>query len=164
MTLTGNNGIIRRPFNGTLVLLTSWVGVNLNSYSLFLFLFVLFTQFLVWGLFVRSSAFQNTHLYRGVSWVNIQYYRSMYPDTSQSVVMLTPQHWVSRMAAITTILKSFVWPSRGSNPQPPAPDAEALQLHRPIVIQKGVKLCVKLIWIHSWWWSCNVYKYVYICV
>ena len=46
-------------------------------------------------------------LYYGVSWVSYQYDWSIYPDTKQSVVMLTPQPWAQSRAAITTIFKGF---------------------------------------------------------
>ena len=39
--------------------------------------------------------------------IGYQYYWSIYPDTSQSVVMLTPQPWAPRREAITTIIKVF---------------------------------------------------------
>ena len=55
---------------------------------------------------------------------------SIYPKyTSQSVIMQTLQPRVQRRAAMTTILKSLVWSSQGSNQQPPAPEADALPLH-----------------------------------
>ena len=49
--------------------------------------------------------FLKKKVYNGVSWVSYQYYWSFYPDTSQSVVMLTPQIWAPRIAAITSIFK-----------------------------------------------------------
>ena len=42
-----------------------------------------------------------------VSWLSYQYYWFIYHNTNQSVVMLTPQPWVSSRVAITTILKVF---------------------------------------------------------
>ena len=70
-------------------------------------LLVLFSYFCIcwisrYWLIVRcftplSTIFQ---LYHGVSWVSYQYYWSIYPDTSQSVVMRAP-----RRSAITTIVK-----------------------------------------------------------
>ena len=53
-------------------------------------------------------------LYHGVSWVSYQYYRSIYPDTNQSVVMLSLQPWAPRMVATTTIFKVFgmTWPGK----------------------------------------------------
>ena len=60
-----------------------------------------------------STMFQ---LYHGISWVSYQYYWSIYPDTSQSVTMLTPQPWAPRKAAITTILKVFGMTQSGIKP------------------------------------------------
>ena len=45
-------------------------------------------------------------LYHGFSWVSYQYYWSIYPDTSQSVVMLAPQPRAPKKA-IPTIFKVF---------------------------------------------------------
>ena len=39
---------------------------------------------------VFHAAFNTMSAYHGVSWVSYQYYWSIYPDTSQSVVILTP--------------------------------------------------------------------------
>ena len=43
--------------------------------------------------------------------------------------MLNPATLSAKEAAVTTIFKSLVWTYLGSNPQPPAPDVDALPLH-----------------------------------
>ena len=64
-------------------------------------------------------------LYHGVSWVSYQNYWSIYPDTSQLVVMIAPQPGAQRREAITVIfLKVFDMTRPGSNSaQPPAHEA-----------------------------------------
>ena len=61
-------------------------------------------------------------LYIGVSWINCQYYFSIYPATSQTVLMLTMQPLTPR--------RYVVKPARGSNPHPRAPEADALPIHQ----------------------------------
>ena len=52
-----------------------------------------------------STIFQ---LYHGLSWVSYQYYWSLYPGTSKSVEMLTPQRWAPKRAVTTTVNKVFI--------------------------------------------------------
>ena len=59
---------------------------------------------IVWLFTPISTCFK---LYHGVSWVSYQYYWSVHPDTSQSVVVLTPQPWAPRRATITVICIVF---------------------------------------------------------
>ena len=54
------------------------------------------------------ATFNKFFIYTSISWVIYQCYWSIYPDTSQFVIMLTQQPWTPRRAAITTI---FVSPS-----------------------------------------------------
>ena len=78
---------------------------------------------------VFNAAFNNISFVSSDSWVRYQFWRSFYPDTSKSVVMLTPQPWTPRRAAITTIFKVFDMTRQWIKPQPPAPEADALPLH-----------------------------------
>ena len=60
---------------------------------------------IVWCFAPLSTMFQ---LHHGDFWVSFQYYRSTFPDTSQSVVLLTSQPWTPWTAAIT-IFKSILY-------------------------------------------------------
>ena len=85
-----------------------WEGLFFLSIHLFtanLYKLVQKCWLIVWCFMPLSTICQ---LYHGISWVSYQYYWSIYPDNSQSVVMLTMQPWAPMRAAITTILKVFV--------------------------------------------------------
>ena len=67
-------------------------------------------------------------LYHGVSQVIYQYFWSIYPDTSLLSIMLTPQSWTPRKESHYYHFLCYdpVWES---NPQPPAPMADAQPLY-----------------------------------
>ena len=70
-------------------------------------------------------------LYHGdVSWVIIQYYWSIYPNTSESVIMLTPTALSAKvgLSYYFNFFKSLVRPNWGSNPRPHT-RGYALSLH-----------------------------------
>ena len=52
-------------------------------------------------------------MYNSVSWVTYQYYWSIYPDTSKSVLMITLQPWPPSRAAITAIFYSLWYDPAG---------------------------------------------------
>ena len=83
------------------------------SHWMTLILYSIDNWLICWWIIPLSTLFQ---LYHGVSWISYQYYWSNYPDTSQSVVMLTPQPWVPRRAAISTTFTVFGMTRPGIEP------------------------------------------------